>query len=304
MKRILVTGAAGFLGRHTLGALVERGYEVHAVGLKDPQPELVQLGVEWHRADLMNPGDLVADVGPSHLLHLAWYTEHEKFWASLENLRWLEASVQLLRAFVDAGGERICGVGSCSEYNWDYGYCSESVTPCQPASLYGATKNAFREVLDAVSSASDLSRAWGRVFFTYGPHEHPNRLVASLATSLLEGRRAQSSMGTQIRDFLHARDVAGALVALADSDVTGPVNIGSGKPTSIADVVRALGEITGRQDLLDVGTLPMRPGEPPMILADVRRLTDEVGWTPSMDLREGLTDVTEWLMSQGIGEST
>ncbi|WP_421021629.1 NAD-dependent epimerase/dehydratase family protein, partial [Klebsiella pneumoniae] len=83
-------------------------------------------------------------------------------------------------------------------------------------------------MLTAYASQTGLSATWARLFFMYGPGEHPNRVTSSVILSLLQGKSAQCSHGMQIRDFLHVADVASALVTLLDSDVTGPVNIGSG----------------------------------------------------------------------------
>ncbi len=77
-------------------------------------------------------------------------------------------------------------------------------------------------MLEAAAPELAIELAWGRVFFLYGPGEAPGRLVASVARALLAGERAATGDGTQIRDFLHVDDVAGAFAALLDSDVTGP----------------------------------------------------------------------------------
>jgi len=81
MKRVIVTGASGFIGRYTLQMLVQAGFEVHAVS-RDPDPKLCE-GVLWHHLDIMDDrsaGALCSSIEATHLMHLAWYTEHGKFW--------------------------------------------------------------------------------------------------------------------------------------------------------------------------------------------------------------------------------
>jgi nucleoside-diphosphate-sugar epimerase len=136
--------------------------------------------------------------------------------------------------------------------------------------------------------------SWGRIFFVYGPHEQPGRLVSQVAESLVKGEPTPTSEGTQRRDFLHARDVAAAFVALLDSDVRGAVNIGSGVAVPVRDVVTLIAEAAGRSELVRFGEVPQRAGDPPVIEADVRRLRDEVGWRPEIPLAEGIRETVEW----------
>jgi nucleoside-diphosphate-sugar epimerase len=293
---VLVTGATGFVGRHALLPLAERGYEVHAVTSRRPPPDLERLAV-WHHADLLGPGgaEAVVDAArPSHLLHLAWYAEHGEFWSSPENVRWVEASLQLLRRFAAAGGERAVVAGTCAEYDWSRSPLSEAGSPLVPATLYGAAKHGLHVVSSAFAARAGFELAWGRIFFAYGPHEDPRRLVASVARALARGERAPASHGRQRRDFLHVEDLADAFAALVASDVTGAVNVAAGRSVAIREVVELLGELSGRPDLVELGALPARPGEPDELSADVGRLRDEVGWRPGRSLEEGLRETLAW----------
>ena len=297
MKKVLVTGGSGFIGRHCLPMLVASGYEVHAVSiaLEDPIPH-----VHWHVVDLLNPeevNNLILTVKPTHLLHLSWYTVVGKYWTSLENIRWVQASLELLRAFAANGGKRVVMAGTCAEYEWKYELYSEQTTPLVPATLYGACKHALQIMVDAFCRQTGLSHAWGRIFFLYGPHEHPDRLVSSVIRSLLQGEPARCSHGNQIRDFLHVEDVAGAFVALLDSDLSGPVNIGSGKPIAIREVVETIGSHLGRKHLLQFGALPTSPNDPPILSADIHRL-ESIAWRPKYDLNTGLQHTIEWWKAQ------
>jgi nucleoside-diphosphate-sugar epimerase len=300
MTRVLVTGANGFIGRCALRALAGRGdYEVHGVTSRSPGP--AGGAARWHTADLMDPRqvhDLLGELRPTHLLHLAWYTAPPQYWTSTENFRWVQASLELLRQFAERGGQRVVMAGTCAEYDWRYGYCSEAVTPLQPATTYGACKNALRSLLEEYSRRTGLSSAWGRVFLLYGPHESPGRLVPSVIGALSRGEPAPCTSGSQVRDFLHVQDVADALVTLMASGVKGAVNIASGKPVAVREVVWAIADRLGRRDLVRLGALPDRPEEPPVLLADVGRLTHECVWSPRYDLDAGLEETIGWWNAQ------
>jgi len=295
MKKVLITGASGFIGRHCLPILLTRGYEVHAAdsrGSAENMPDVC-----WHQVDLLDSLEirrLMDEVRPTHLLHFAWFTTPGEYWTARENLDWVRASLDLLQAFEEHGGKRVVMAGTCAEYDWRYGYCSEHITPLAPATLYGTCKHSLQIVLDSFARQTGLGAAWGRIFFLYGPHEHPTRLISSVIISLLKGEPARCSHGNQIRDFLYVQDVADAFVALLETTVSGPVNIASGHPNTIKDVIHRIAEKIGRTDLIQLGVIPVSENEPHLLVADVGRLTSEVGWLPKYNLDRGLDKTIDW----------
>jgi nucleoside-diphosphate-sugar epimerase len=299
MKTVLVTGATGFIGRPTLAPLLNSGYEVHAAAID--APPTASGDVHWHTTDLLDAASverLIAKLKPSHLLHFAWYAVPGKYWTAPENVRWVQASLEILQAFARHGGQRVVMAGTCAEYDWNHGYCSETVTPLAPATLYGHCKHALQLVLGAFAEQARLSAAWGRVFFLYGPREYPSRLVPSVITSLLRGEPARCSHGNQIRDFLYVDDVAAAFVALLDSPVTGAVNIASGVPMALKDIIYAIADQLQRRDLVRLGAIAASPNEPELLAASVSRLRNEVGWQPQRDLLAGLNLTIDWWKKQ------
>jgi len=295
MKRVLITGATGFIGRHCLPSLLRDGYEVHAISSRKPGESLPQ--VSWHQVDLLAEAQVqaaVARIEPTHLLHLAWYVVPEKFWAAAENVQWVQASLTLVQAFVAHGGTRIVAAGTCAEYDWSYGYCSEGRTPLAPASLYGTCKQGLQAILDGYAREARISSAWGRLFWLYGPYEHTTRLVPSVVCSLLRGVPALCSHGKQIRDFMYVQDAADAFVALLNSDTSGPVNIASGEPLALRDLIGKIAQKTNRQDLIRLNAIASAASEPPLVLANAARLRDEIGWSPNYSLDDGLDATIGW----------
>ena len=290
MSRVLLTGARGFVGRHALSALSGAGHEVHAVGRRRG-PEVA--GVSWHEVDLLGGCEIVAEVEPEILVHLAWYAEHGKFWSSPESVRWAQASLGLLRAFAAAGGRRVVMAGTCAEYEWSRAVYAEDA-PTVPATLYGACKHGLHTIAAAFAEQVDVSLAWGRLFFLYGPDEAPERLVPALVRALLAGERAPMTAGTQRRDFMHVADAGAAFAALADSALTGAVNVASGEGVELRELASRIAAQTGGERLLALGELPMRAGDPPSLVADARRLHDELGFRARISLDAGLRDTISW----------
>jgi nucleoside-diphosphate-sugar epimerase len=303
----LVTGASGFVGRHALAPLVARGHHVVAVSRR--RPAWAPANVRWLEADLLDEAARARSIvaaGATHLLHFAWYAEHGKFWHAPENRHWADASSDLFARFAAAGGRRAVGSGSCAEYDWarpDVEAFVEGDEPGAPQTAYGIEK---LRTARALLGQPGLSAAWGRIFYLFGEHEDPRRLVPSVARALLRGERPRLGPGTQIADFLEAREAASAFVALLVSGAEGVVNIGSGERRSVADVARELAALAGRPDALELGALPPREGEPARLVPELGRLRDEVGFRPSRGLSEGLAAALAYWrqVEESIGERT
>ncbi len=304
-KVALVTGAGGFIGRWSAAPLLAAGFEVHAVVGRVPGAGVpAQLrGAVCHHADLLDADAialLVDRVRPSHLLHFAWIATPGVYWTSADNQRWLAAGAHLLRAFQGAGGRRAVMAGTCAEYDWSQaGVCREDASPLAdagggPVAAYARCKLAMARTLAQFAQAHRLSSAWGRIFFQFGPHEHPQRLVASVILNLLRGLDAPCTHGRQIRSFLHVSDVGSAFAALLQGNVEGPVNIGSGEPVSLGWLLQRIGLQIGRPELVRLGARPAPPAEPPVLIPAVERLRREVGWRPNIGLDQAIADTISW----------
>lgn len=285
---ILVTGATGFIGAAAARALAAHGLEVHGVtatGRTGPP------GVAMHPLDLLDSAataTLLRRLRPTHLLHAAWDVTHGAYWTAPTNFTWLAAGAALLRDFLDAGGRRAVGVGTCAEYAWGEARYAEATTPLRPATPYGRCKLAMGEAF-AAAGLMGASTAWARLFFPYGPGDGPGRFLPELRRKLRAGEAVDTTAGTQTRDFIHVEDVAAALARLLLSPVAGAVNLGSGQGVALREVALELAAALGADPaLLRFGALPIRPGDPPALVADIARLRDELGFAPAIPWREGV----------------
>lgn len=282
--RVLLTGASGFIGRYVLRALLQHGIEVVTVGRTMPQAS-----VSFIEADLLNISDfspLLQHVRPTHLLHLAWYAEHGKYWTSPLNLRWTAATTQLVEAFCAIGGRQVVIAGSCAEYDWTHGYCREGGTPLNPATMYGTAKDATRRLVMAVCEQHQVPCAWGRIFLPFGYGESNSRLIPSLIEVFRGGRAPFGVNAHAYRDFLHSSDVAESFVRLLMAAASGAYNVCSAEPTRLAEVVTTLAALLDA-DPEPVLALTERLGEPPLLVGENLKLK-ALGWRPALTLAQGL----------------
>ncbi len=277
--KVLFAGASGFLGQRVLKLLVSQNIDTIVIGRNHFQGVPASNFLSCDLLSTSDFGDLVKSVGATHLLHLAWYAEHGEYWKSHLNLRWVDATVRLTEAFCLAGGKRIVVAGTCAEYDWSYGYCSEANTPLQPATLYGNAKDVTRRLVTAVCKEYQVACAWGRVFMPYGPGEDRRRLIPSLV-DVFAGKRAPFGVNASAyRDFLHVDDVASGFFALLKDEAEGAFNISSAQPLLIADVVKWLAKAGKADPEIVLSLNSERQAEPNLLVGENTKLMG-IGWRP------------------------
>lgn len=301
--KVLVTGATGFIGSHVVRCLVADGLEVHALirpGSDTWRINDVIRSVTVIPCDLFFTGELdrfLKQIRPDLCIHLAWYVEPGKYLNSLENFHFMSASMQLATQLASLGCKRFLGVGTCFEYDTDLGYLSEG-NPTLPYSPYAASKLGLYLALDQLGKVTGMEVAWLRLFYLYGPYEDRRRLVPSVICLLLANQVAKVTKGDQVRDFLHVEDVASAIRAVAKSKISGSVNIGSGKPVTVREIVNKIATILKCSELIALGAFPQKVSDPMFICANNRLLTEGTGWAPQYDLEGGLSHTVEWWKRQ------
>lgn len=295
MKRVMLTGANGFVGQYVLDMLLRENIEVHAIS-RSERGCSENNKVIWHQANLFDAvqvKELFQRTKPSHLLHLAWETTPGIYWRSLANFQWVEASLGLVRFFYEYGGERLVVAGTCAEYDWSSGILIEEQTSLSYSSSYAACKNGLRSLLEQYAQQTGLSFAWGRVFFIYGPHEPPMKMIPTVVRSLLLNEPANCTEGKQMRDFIYVADAAAAFCTLLLSNWNGVVNIASGEAVAVKEVVMSIASKMGRSELVRLGAVQTNVEEPPVVQGNIDRIK-ALNWRPQFGLETGLDQTIAW----------
>ena len=217
---------------------------------------------------------------PTHLLHLAWYAEHGPFWTSTENLRWAAATIALVQAFAERGGRRAVLAGTCAEYRWgEPGPCVEGVTPLEPATLYGTAKHATRAVLEAAAGELGHRAGVGARVLPLRPRRGA-RPARRVGRARARRRRARGDRRRHAGPRLPARRRRRGRVRRAARQRRAPARSTSARARRARCATSSTRSAPrpGAPDLLDIGALPPRPGDPAELVADVARLRDEVGF--------------------------
>ncbi|AMA56754.1 NAD-dependent epimerase/dehydratase family protein [Bradyrhizobium sp. CCGE-LA001] len=298
MKRVLVTGASGFLGRALLPVLADRGFEVHGVA-RSAQPSTA--GMKWLAADLLTEAGRVQVLSasrPTHLVHLAWEARPGRYRDDPVNRLWAEASIDLLARARACDTSRILGIGSCLEYGPQNGLCDELASECRPTTLYGQAK------LSAAEAYIAAGAAWGRVFFPFGPREPEARLIPSLIRHLRAGQNFDCSHGRQLRDFVYVEDLAQMIAAVLDSDLTRAVNLGSGEPRSLRSVVEHVADRLRARHLVRFGAIDATGVDAePIIATDIRRLREVAAGVPMIGFEAGAGRALAWWIDRLSGRA-
>jgi len=263
--KVAVTGARGFVGRHVLGELAQRGVEVVAT----ERPRVVRnrpaaASARWIEFDIAHPPeDSFAALGkPDVLLHLAW--DGLPNYRSLHHFETeLPRQYGFLRNAIHNGLPALVTVGTCFEYGQQSGPLAASLET-HPANPYGCAKDSLRRQLQYLKATRPYKLTWARLFYMYGDGQPATSLFPMLKAAVDAGHKEfPMSGGEQLRDYLPVKEVSRRLVDLAlNPGDPGAINVCSGRPVSVRRLVETWIEQNGWDIMPKYGALPYPDYEP------------------------------------------
>lgn len=304
--RVLVTGGTGFVGSHLVRRLVAEGGEVHVTTRSDPSAvpwRLADLGerITLHRLELGDPAaveGLVATVGPTTVFHLAAHTHVTSSWERVDaclqtNVR---GTAALLGALAREGScRRVVHVSTADVYG-DAEVPFAEDTACRPVSPYAASKLAAEHYAEVSHRADALPVVVVRPSTSYGPAQSSDRVVPEVILHALRGEDVAMTSGVQTREFTYVDDLVDGLVLAASvPGVEGDVfNLGAGREVAVREVVAAVLALLGDPVEARFGARPERPAEISRMVSDSGRARARLGWSPRVDLDDGLARTAAW----------
>ena len=287
-KKILVTGATGLIGKELAAPLKKAGFNIFAITIDENNPNN---GINWIKGNLFDENcikSVMEQIKPEYLLNLAWCTTGDYLKSDI-NYKFLNAGINLLKYFKDNGGKRIVFAGTCFEYKFKDSPLKETDELDAGKTVYSFCKNKLHEIAEYFCKQNNISFAYGRIFYVYGRNEDKTRLTGMIIDKLSKNEEVIIRSASLYKDYMYSKDIAGAFVALLNSNVEGPVNICTGKAISIKDFALEIGKQMGKENL--VKFKDEVSNQPPVIVGDNSRLVNEIKYSVNYDLNKGIKDI-------------
>lgn len=294
MKRILITGASGFVGRHLVAHLAKGEHELT---LLDREPVAVP-GVRIWNADILADLQAFQTTRFDAIVHLAALIPHQETAEEMVYRVNVEGTRNILQSFAREGTQ-VVFFSTGLVYGPDCDSATED-SSLVPQGVYERSKLiAERVVQNHTESVRGIATIL-RPSVLYGEGASAKMFLVSMLHALCQGHEFPMTAGEQWRDFLHVRDAVKAIALVLETQSGGVFNLSSGVPVTIAEVAEYVGRLTGRANLIQRGKIPYRNGEAFRYSLNSDKLQKACGWEPSISLEDGIQELWMELCKRSI----
>lgn len=297
---ILVTGATGFIGSFITRELLSRGHSIICLTgsrKNTGRIDTVADRLTFVEVDYHTPSQWPQKFSGYRIdgtLHLGWAGVAGSARNDMQQIANIATACELVKLTAELGGSFFVSTGSQAEYGPVSGSINERQAE-NPTTLYGKAKVATKSLCQHLCTEYGLRFAWLRVFSTYGPEDNPWWMLPSLISKLAHNELPELTLGEQKWDFLHVRDAARAVCAVAENNqASGIFNLGSGTCPTLRQTIEKVRDLVSPGAELAFGAIPYRPDQVMHLQADISKLTATVGWHPQISLDEGLQETAAW----------
>ena len=305
MKKAVITGATGAIGRALIRACMEAGYEVLTV-VHSGSPRAAELETVEHcrvlRLDLSEYDNAVSEMekqglepsGYELFFHLAWMApfgrDRDNLCLQLDNVRASLAAVQFAKAL---GCSTFIGTGSQAEYGRTEGILRPD-TPAFPETGYGIAKLCAGQLTRLSCGQLGLRHIWCRVLSVYGPFDRDQTLISTAVIRMTAGEETEFTPCDQMWDYIYSDDAAGAILLAGQKGESGQVYlIGSGEVHPLREYIEKIAEVTGYRKEIGFGKRPYNDKQVMYLQADTAGLR-ELGFRPQVSFEEGIRRILQW----------
>lgn len=311
MKRVLITGATGFVGANLARRLLGEGHMVHLLVRPGHNPWRIETIRTQIRLDEVNLDDItqvkkvVQAIKPEWVFHLAVHGAYP-FQTDLHQMirTNIVATINLVEVCREAGCEVLVNTGSSSEYGFkDHAPAEDEAL--EPNSDYGVTKASATLYCRQIAKRYQFRLPTLRLYSVFGPYEEPSRLMPTLIMHGLRGEWPPLVDPAVARDYIYIEDVLDAycLAVTQPSDDFGAIyNVGTGRQTALREVVEVVRQELGIITEPQWGTMARRDWDTHVWVADNHKIRQELGWTPRYTLQQGIGETVQWFRNHPVWE--
>jgi nucleoside-diphosphate-sugar epimerase len=304
VKRVIITGATGFVGANLARRLLQEGHEVNLLlraGYNPWRIESILSDVHRHEVDMGNPealGRVIGKIHPEWVFHLA---AHGAYSSQTDLAGMIQTNVigtiNLVNACLKAGFEAFVNTGSSSEYGFKDHAPTEKEW-LEPNSLYAVTKASATLFCRYTAQSQNVHLPTLRLYSVYGPYEEPSRLMPTIIMKGLQGKLPPLVSPEIARDYVYVDDVNDAYLSAATRPGQEPgavYNVGTGVQTSLREVVEVARRVMNITAEPEWGSMPGRHWDTNAWVSNNLKIQSELAWQPRYSFESGFRQMVNWL---------